>query len=96
LRLIFSTVLVARVLPLLSRGTMPPTGESRPSSHALGDPEARDDASLGLLGRLAGSFRGPPILSPGIDRGEQQIGRARRDADEAGSVAFRGSLACCI
>ena len=42
--------LTAVSLPVLNPiRSSPPTGESRPSSHALGDPEARDDTPLDLL-----------------------------------------------
>jgi hypothetical protein len=47
-------------------------------THAACDPEARNDTPFDLLAGFAGSFTGPPILSPGIDRGEQQIDRVRR------------------
>jgi hypothetical protein len=65
-------------------------------THAACDPEARNDTPFDPLAGFAGSFTGPPILSPGIDRGEQQIGRARRMPIEAGSVAFEVSVACWI
>ena len=47
-------------------------------THAACDPEARNDTPFDPLAGFAGSFTGPPILSPGIDRGEKQIGRERR------------------
>jgi hypothetical protein len=45
-------------------------------NHAACDPGARNDTPFDLLAGLSGSFAGPPIFSPVIDRGEQQIGRA--------------------
>ena len=46
-------------------------------AHALGYPEARDDAPLDLLAGLFGSFaRSPKLLR--IDTGGRQIGRAQR------------------
>ena len=66
--------------------------EDRSQLFAQDEAGARNDTPFDLLAGFAGSFTGPPILSPGIDRGEQQIGRARRVPIEARSVAFRESL----
>jgi hypothetical protein len=60
-------------------------------AHALGDLEARDDSPLDLLAGLSGCFAGAGTPS-WTDRGEKQIGRARRVPIEGGPVAFRESL----
>jgi hypothetical protein len=51
-------------------------------AHALGDLEACDDAPLDLLAGFTSTFADTPS---GTDRGERQIGRARRVPIEAGS-----------
>ncbi len=61
-------------------------------THAVCDPKRRNDTPFDLLAGLAGSFTGPPIFSPGIDRGEQQIGRAPEA--QRGKIRFSMQMIC--
>jgi hypothetical protein len=48
-----------------------------------------------LLAGLSGSFARSPVVPSGPD-GEKRIGPARQVPIQAGPVASRVSLACCI
>src|SRR4029077_8033418 len=69
------------------------TRKIAPSFFAQDEAGARNDTPFDLLAGFAGSFTGPPILSPGIDRGEQQIGRAPEAHSEVKSDSVCRSYA---